>query len=62
MAAMVAMLAAVGVFALGLALGAAVLLGAILAPTDPVLASGCNRSQATTLTASASAWLPKWPE
>lgn len=40
MAAMVLMLAAVGVFALGLPLGAAVLLGAILAPTDPVLASG----------------------
>jgi NhaP-type Na+/H+ or K+/H+ antiporter len=40
MAAMVLMIAAVGVFALGLPLGAAVLLGAILAPTDPVLASG----------------------
>ncbi len=39
MAAMVAMVAAVGVFWLGLSLGAAVLLGAILAPTDPVLAS-----------------------
>ena len=32
-------LATVGVFGLGLPLGAAVLLGAILAPTDPVLAS-----------------------
>lgn len=35
----VALLAAVGVYLLGLPLGAAVLLGAILAPTDPVLAS-----------------------
>lgn len=40
MAAMVAMVAAVGVWLLNLPLGAAVLLGAILAPTDPVLASG----------------------
>jgi sodium/hydrogen antiporter len=40
MAAMVAMVAAVGVWALQLPLGAAILLGAILAPTDPVLASG----------------------
>jgi NhaP-type Na+/H+ or K+/H+ antiporter len=39
MAAMVAMVAAVGVWLLELPLGAAVLLGAILAPTDPVLAS-----------------------
>ncbi len=39
MAAMVAMVAAIGVWALDLPLGAAVLLGAILAPTDPVLAS-----------------------
>lgn len=39
MTAMVAMVAAVGVWLLGLPLGAAVLLGAILAPTDPVLAS-----------------------
>ncbi len=39
MTAMVAMVAAVGVWWLGLPLGAAVLLGAILAPTDPVLAS-----------------------
>ena len=35
----VALLAAVGVLGLGLPLGAAILLGAILAPTDPVLAS-----------------------
>ncbi|WP_428414956.1 cation:proton antiporter [Methylibium sp.] len=40
MAAMVALVAAVGVWLLALPLGAAVLLGAILAPTDPVLASG----------------------
>ncbi len=37
---MVAMVAVVGVWLLDLPLGAAVLLGAILAPTDPVLASG----------------------
>jgi NhaP-type Na+/H+ or K+/H+ antiporter len=35
----VALVAAIGVFGLGLPLGGAVLLGAILAPTDPVLAS-----------------------
>ncbi|MCK9984247.1 MAG: sodium/hydrogen antiporter [Azoarcus sp.] len=35
----VALIAAIGVLVLGLSLGAAVLLGAILAPTDPVLAS-----------------------
>ena len=40
MAAMVAMITAIGVRLLELPLGAAVLLGAILAPTDPVLASG----------------------
>lgn len=40
MATMVAMVTAVGVWMLALPLGAAVLLGAILAPTDPVLASG----------------------
>ncbi len=39
MAATVAMVAAIGVWWLDLPLGAAVLLGAILAPTDPVLAS-----------------------
>lgn len=42
MAAMVAMVAAVGVWVLGLSPGAAVLLGGILAPTDPVLASGVH--------------------
>jgi NhaP-type Na+/H+ or K+/H+ antiporter len=36
----VGMVALVGVFGLGLPLGGAVLLGAVLAPTDPVLASG----------------------
>ncbi len=35
----VALVAAAGVLGLGLSLGAAVLLGAVLAPTDPVLAS-----------------------
>jgi len=40
MAIMVALVAAIGVWALGLPVGAAVLLGAVLAPTDPVLASG----------------------
>lgn len=35
----VGLVAAYGVFALGLPVGAAVLLGAVLAPTDPVLAS-----------------------
>jgi len=40
MALMVALVTAVGVWLLGLPLGAAVLLGGILAPTDPVLASG----------------------
>jgi sodium/hydrogen antiporter len=39
MLATIALLTAVGVFYLNLPLGAAVLLGAILAPTDPVLAS-----------------------
>lgn len=48
MAAMVGMVAAVGVWGMGMPLGAAVLLGAILAPTDPVLASGV-RSQAGAL-------------
>jgi NhaP-type Na+/H+ or K+/H+ antiporter len=42
MAVMVAMIAAIGVWLLELPLGAAVLLGAILAPTDPVLASGVH--------------------
>jgi len=40
MALTVGLIAAVGVWGLGLSIGAAVLLGAILAPTDPVLASG----------------------
>lgn len=40
MAVMVGLITLVGVWGLGLPLGAAVLLGAILAPTDPVLASG----------------------
>lgn len=40
MAALVALVTAVGVWWLDLPVGAAVLLGAILAPTDPVLASG----------------------
>ncbi len=40
MAVTVGLVAAVGVWMLGLSVGAAVLLGAILAPTDPVLASG----------------------
>lgn len=40
MAITVGLIAALGVFGLGLPLGAAVLLGGILAPTDPVLASG----------------------
>ncbi|MEX1081850.1 MAG: cation:proton antiporter [Halofilum sp. (in: g-proteobacteria)] len=39
MAVTAALLAALGYFALGLPLGAAILLGGILAPTDPVLAS-----------------------
>jgi sodium/hydrogen antiporter len=39
MAVMVLMVAAVGVWGLGLSLGASILLGAILSPTDPVLAS-----------------------
>jgi len=36
----VGLIACVGVFGLGMSLGASVLLGGILAPTDPVLASG----------------------
>ena len=43
----VAMVAVVGVLALGLPLGAAVLLGAILAPTDPVLASDVQVDEPT---------------
>ncbi|MCY1215775.1 K(+)/H(+) antiporter NhaP [compost metagenome] len=40
MAITVGLISAVGVWGLGLSVGAAVLLGGILAPTDPVLASG----------------------
>ncbi|HEY0296998.1 MAG TPA: sodium:proton antiporter [Bordetella sp.] len=40
MAITVGLIAAVGMWGLGLSLGAAILLGGILAPTDPVLASG----------------------
>jgi NhaP-type Na+/H+ or K+/H+ antiporter len=47
MAFTVALLALLGVFALGLSVGAAVLLGAILAPTDPVLASDVQLESAT---------------
>lgn len=43
----VGLIAAVGVWGLGLPLGAAVLLGAILAPTDPVLASGVKTGPGT---------------
>ena len=42
----IAMVTAVGMLGLGLSLGAAVLLGAILAPTDPVLASDVQVSDA----------------
>lgn len=42
MVSMVALITWVGVWMLGLPVGAAVLLGAILAPTDPVLASGVH--------------------
>lgn len=47
MAAMVGMITVVGVWLLALPLGAAVLLGAILAPTDPVLASGVHAEPGT---------------
>jgi NhaP-type Na+/H+ or K+/H+ antiporter len=46
MALTVGLIAAVGVLLLGLPLGAAVLLGAILAPSDPVLASDVQVSHA----------------
>lgn len=46
MAVTVGLIAAVGVMGLGLPLGAAVLLGAILAPTDPVLASDVSVAHA----------------
>jgi len=42
----VAFIAAIGVTSLGLSLGAAILLGAILAPTDPVLASDVQVEEA----------------
>ncbi len=47
MALTVGMIALAGVFGLGLPLGAAVLLGAVLAPTDPVLASDVQLQSAT---------------
>jgi NhaP-type Na+/H+ or K+/H+ antiporter len=47
MALLVALIAAVGVWLLDLSLGAAVLLGAVLAPTDPVLASGVESGPGT---------------
>lgn len=43
----VALVAAVGVYVLGLPVGAAILLGGILAPTDPVLASEVQLESAT---------------
>ena len=43
LAVLVALVAGVGVWALGLSVGAAVLLGAILAPTDPVLAAALQQ-------------------
>ncbi len=46
MALTVALIAAIGVMSLGLSLGAAILLGAILAPTDPVLASDVQVEEA----------------
>jgi NhaP-type Na+/H+ or K+/H+ antiporter len=42
----VGLIAAIGVMGLGLSLGAAILLGAILAPTDPVLASDVQVEEA----------------
>lgn len=45
MAMTVGLIAAVGVWGLGLALGEAVLLGGILAPTDPVLAAGIQSAK-----------------
>ena len=43
----VALIAAIGVFALGLPLGAAIILGALLSPTDPVLASDVQIKNST---------------
>lgn len=42
MASTVALIAVITVFGLGMSVGAAILLGAILAPTDPVLASAVH--------------------
>ncbi|WP_133678358.1 cation:proton antiporter [Paludibacterium purpuratum] len=47
MAMTVGLIACVGVLGLGLPLGAAVLLGGILAPTDPVLATGIQAESGT---------------
>jgi len=47
MALTVGLIALVGVFGMGLSWGAAILLGGILAPTDPVLASGIQTSGGT---------------
>ncbi|MFC5427991.1 cation:proton antiporter [Paraburkholderia denitrificans] len=47
MAITVGLIAALGMWGLGLPLGAAVLLGGILAPTDPVLASGVQTERGT---------------
>ena len=43
----VALITAIGFFILGLPLGVAIILGAILAPTDPVLASDVQLKRAT---------------
>ena len=43
----VALITAIGVFALGLPLGVAIILGALLAPTDPVLASDVQLKKST---------------
>ena len=47
MAITVGLIAALGMWGLGLPMGAAVLLGGILAPTDPVLASGVQTERGT---------------
>jgi NhaP-type Na+/H+ or K+/H+ antiporter len=47
MAITVGLIAVVGVWGLGLSWGAAILLGGILAPTDPVLASGIKTQRGT---------------
>src|SRR3569832_2367334 len=51
----IGMLTAVGVYALKLPLGGAILLAAILAPTDPILASDVQNKTPATATAFASA-------